>query len=83
MTRSWISETDRFARVFGGHGVVSSLEHEHPNQHADNDRRGNHQPVAHGEILPASSHRHPIARKEAAPIGPWSNGGSREPRARA
>ena len=31
---------------------LDSLEHEHPNQEPDNDRRPNHHPIAHGEILP-------------------------------
>jgi hypothetical protein len=29
-----------------------TLEHEHPQQVSDHDRRGDHQPIAHGKILP-------------------------------
>ena len=51
MSRSRICESDHLRRVFSGHRAAPSLEDEHPNQHSDNNRRPNHQPVAHGGIL--------------------------------
>jgi hypothetical protein len=32
--------------------ALVSLEHEHPNQESNYDRRRKHRPIAHGVILP-------------------------------
>lgn len=51
MSSSSTCESDLW-RMVDRHDATSWLEHEETNEDPDNYRRRNHQPIAHGEVLP-------------------------------